>query len=227
MSIDDFKRMFRIPIFILSSFMVYAGAVNLGFSGVFFAFPFIIIIICFAAKYRGAYLITTMGVVAFTGALYGLKHNDSSIFYPANGKTVEAQETLCVISYNDRYKHVRPTQADNETCENNPVLGSSFKVEGELRAGSVYEITETKVSSPDFSETYDFVIETEYGSLNVSPGYDSSSGFILSESGKPVSESDLRRAVFYYPSLLMNYPILPIILSSFVADLKSFTMIFP
>ncbi|NUM60110.1 MAG: hypothetical protein HUU56_15860 [Bdellovibrionaceae bacterium] len=73
--------------------------------------------------------------------------------------------------------------------------------------GEILEIKKISVSNADFGEHYVIHSETALGELELA-----SNNLAIWLDGKPVTQSDLRRTIFFLPSLLMYWPMAPVML---------------
>ncbi|MDP9195353.1 MAG: hypothetical protein M3O22_01070 [Pseudomonadota bacterium] len=209
----------RPVLFAVAALFSYAGVVNLGWSGFLCAIPFIIALIWMARKWGKPYgMITLILFLAVFLPLYFLKISGSSVYFPANGKTVMTAGEACLYKLEQKdspQSGPRTTLqklAPDGACSHygDPAGLQVVAAAEKVPAGTRYTIARTDVSSPDFAEQYNLYLETPLGEAPWStPWTHSFSPQLTFEDGKPVTEADLRRKIFYYPSFLMLWPVSP------------------
>lgn len=195
-------------LFALACVGAYGGAVNQGGFGIFPGLPFFGFLVYFASRQDTRYRKAAIVTLCILGALYGLKHLQTPVFQPLVGEEVRLAEDACWLRY-DRYAtgEVDLAVYPKGLCGHN---SEYIEETGALPAGQVLMVTAVSVSHADFGERYAFTVDTEYGSAKVYP--DKLSAQFQKLNGDPVVESDLRRGIFYYPSLLMYWALVPVIL---------------
>lgn len=218
MTFSSLKKATIPLLFGISCLVTYAGAVNQGATSFFAAVPFVALLSAIAIRYKGKYIIGATCTLLICSGLYFLKAQQTPVFYPALGESVKVAKSACLTSYSNTSSYLFVGEVFGGGCpedfDDYPLSG--VKAIANIHAGSIYTITESGVSHPDFAERYFFVVETEHGQVKVSPGYPDDHGVFEKMNGEPVEESDLRRTIFYYPSQLLYWPILPVILSTIV-----------
>ena len=187
--------------FVLSCVMSYAGAVNQGFSDIVMAVPFVVAMVIIGFRKGGWYRAVMLVVLAVCSSLQVIKHTQTPVFNPVTGETVTLSMPACLntyeyMSYQERWLSPAP----GGDCETGQVV----------EVGTVFVVHKTTVSSPDFSQTYGVEL-IPLGEAGPSVSVSHFLGMLERENGEALAEEDLRRAVFYYPSYLMTWPILPII----------------
>lgn len=201
-------KIIKMTAFVISLVGIYAGAINLGFSGPLPAIPFLVVAIIIGSRSGSGYKIATFLVIAISSSLYITKIKHGDIFYPITGKEVTLSEASCLVEIDyvgDKEKVLSIWPVSSGYCDS--PIGSSKVVE-DLKEGSLYTVSKTKVTHPDFSEKYSVMLDTKHGSAEVSVSHHE--GLLLDDEGDKVKHSDLYRSIFYYPSLVMYWPIAPI-----------------
>jgi hypothetical protein len=191
--------------------MAYGGAVNLGGFGIFPAMPFLIGLIIFGLRAGHPYRLITVVVVLMCGSLWGLKHQQTFVFQPALGDEVSLSVPVCYQRYTGYSRE--PEQLNLRVEAKGRCYKDNSMVEtlGSFPVGKTFTINEIRVSHSDFGEHYGVILDSEHGPVSV---VQIGKGILIKSNGDPLKESDLRRGVFYYPSLLMYYALLPIIILS-------------
>lgn len=210
----------RVLAFTLTVCMTYGGAVNLGVFGILPALPYVAVMVWMAWRWRGAYLKVTVAVWLVCGALWGLKHQPTRVFYPAIGREFELGEAACLVrvselqlSWVTLYAAISQAESGSTPVCDSRDLRLDLDREGPefphqvLQAGQVMRVKRMVVSHPDFSEHYDLVVDTGLGDMTLSPDLYRMKKLALRwhDTGQPVRPEDLRRAVFYQPSLWMYW----------------------
>lgn len=210
------SRVLKPAFFTISCIGTYAGAVNLGFSDIVMAIPFIFTVIIGGLHApKSAYGIAALITLLISTPFYFLKREPTPLFYPMIGQEVVLSQDVCYYrikqtAYSEEEKFILPKRTDN--CEDHDIGVQEDIVE--WKAGTSFVVKGTTVSSPDFSESYSLVLETEKGPVKASVRYDSK--LFTDTEGNTVKESDLYRGIFYYPSQMMYWPIFPIMLTNLI-----------
>lgn len=201
-------------IFAILCIMTYSGSVNLGWSGVIPAIPFLIALVLMGASIGGKYLRVMSLVIVLCGGLLSVKHIQTPVFQPGLGEVVVSTESMCYKDYLKEYKASMsgPLSISLDNGSNCSGQASQNPDKGRWPAGKKFTVKGIKVSSPDFVETYSLILDSEHGDVSYTPK--NQEGLIVKVGGQAIQESDLRRAIFYYPSLLMYYVIFPIMILS-------------
>lgn len=191
----------------ISCLFVYGGAVNLGGFDIFPAIPFIIYVVIVTLKRGRLFYLSTLLLLLLCIPLYYLKQdNTSRIFYPAVGSQVHLVEDMCLENwkYEKSNTYVLMNIEKNEKCDGKVVQKNSF-----------YPIQKTIVSHADFSEKYYLWLKIDGQSVWLPY---TRTKFIQWTNGDTIEEEDLRRGIFYYPSLLMFWLGLPWAILGFVSS---------
>ncbi len=197
------KEKFLFLLFTISLVGIFGGAVNLGAFGVFPAFPFLLFACYWAIQKRGKTLIALVTVLVVSGGMYLVKITDRSFFFPALGHEILVSKDICLIQFD---KLVLISELDGE-CDHKSLggaIGSHV-----LEKNTKLKIDHVEVSHSDFGEHYILRAKTKFGLIYYRF---TDKGLFSFTNGEIVAASDLRREVFYYPSLLMYWPLIPIAL---------------
>lgn len=202
-------------IMIVCAIFTYGGAVNLGWSGFTMAVPFMALWFLIARKSNKPLMIASAIIFMMILGFYGLKKTNNDIFYPANGMTITLNKDSCFNSYARKYE-------DNKS---NYILISEFKntddclnshqsmpdvIKSKLvPAGTSYIISRTEVSHADMGEQF-----VAYATDTDGEVYISDPSLFNKDASTVLDISDLRRPYFYYPSVLMMWPLFPILIFS-------------
>lgn len=204
-------------IFICALF-TFSGAVNLGFSGFLMATPFLglwIIIALMAG--RKIIIISLMIFLLLILPFYILKVTTSAIYFPANGKEIVLKQDACFNVYTNKYTPpfedfiLADSLVNEEDCLRTKQSVEDVKKSKIVVKGTKYRIEKTELSHADFGEHFHAIVHDSDGKLTIfNPKiFDFSNGSKL-------TEKDLQQPYLYYPSLLMNWPVFPLILKSFL-----------
>ncbi len=195
------KNIILHSLFIISLVGIFGGAVNLGAFGIFPAFPFLIFAFYWAIQKRGKSLIVLVAVLVVSGGMYLVKITNRSFFFPALGQDIFVSKDICLTQFD---KSVLVSELDGE-CDHKSLggaIGSHV-----LEKNTKLKIDQVEVSHSDFGEHYILRAKTEYGLIYYRF---TDKGLFNFKNGEIVEVSDLRREIFYYPSLLMYWPLIPI-----------------
>ncbi len=185
---------------------VYGGAVNYGGFDFLPAIPFLIYILIAAFKWRRAYTLVTSLFLLVCVTLYYLKNVHGNLFHPNSGKEFFFTQDVCLTEYrtnSERFvlvSELRQDQPCNSSNMGDAVRWQIFKKEKKLN------IKRISVSNADFGESYVIHAETEIGEVVI---YKDT--FLSWPDGRRIEQADLRRSIFYFPSLLMYWPISPVL----------------
>lgn len=188
----------KVILFAMACAVTYGGAVNYGGFDYLPAIPFILFILFAAAVWKKFYLIVTIVLALICTPLYILKKQHGPLFHPAIGKEFSFKQDMCFRPSSPGSVLVMPITEDL-TCHESKVL----------KANTVLKISRISVSNADMGETYVIHAATAEGELYLSGNYDNAA---IWPNGEAIQQSDLRRLIFYGPSLLMYWPIFPFIL---------------
>lgn len=191
-------------VFIICCVFIYAGVVNLGVTGVFWGLPFLFAAFIVVKKLEDLVgrIFNVFLVICF--ALYVLKHLQTKVFFPLLGEEIIAKDELCLIK---RYENLYLKFVSNNEC-----YGISItELDGDfyIKKGSSLRITMIGVESQDIGSDYYFMAETSNVRFRYS--FSPESAF-YKKNGEVLKKHDLVRGMFYWPSYLMFYPALPMIL---------------
>lgn len=195
------KNIILYSLFVISLVGIFGGAVNLGAFGVFPAFPFLIFACYWAIQKRGKSLIALVAVLVISGGMYLVKKNNRSYFFPTLGDDIFVSKDICLIQFN---KSVLVSELDGE-CDHQSLGGAIGSYI--LKKNTKLKIDQVEVSHSDLGEHYILRAKTEYGLIYYRF---TDKGLFVFKSGETVEVSDLRCEIFYYPSLLMYWPLIPI-----------------
>jgi hypothetical protein len=216
------RRISKILLIFTCFIFSYGGVVNLGWSGFIMALPFMYVWYIWARKWGQPYTIATIILALLLVPLYVAKKRNADIFYPAIGKEIVLIKDAC-------YYQLRSDSPDSETSisvSDSPAPSDCLKEESMgyrkkpriVRAGTKHKITRIDVSHSEFEESYVIRALDSEGLLYIS-SYDyastnSRNALYKYVDGSPISEDSLRQPFFYYPSLLMLWPAIPILILS-------------
>jgi hypothetical protein len=206
------NQLVRLCVICLCALFTFGGAVNLGFSGFFFATLFLILWIILAL-FSGQKTIT-ISLIALLAILflYVQRTKESPIFFPANGKEIVLTQDTCFTYNEGTKKYSAPYEWEDydsfQYCRGGVNSGSEVKKAKIVPKGTKFLITKTRVSHVDMGEIY---------SVSGCNGEDcfsiSGSKFFQFEDGTKISENHFWQPYFYYPSLLMFWLVFPIMVS--------------
>lgn len=198
----------QVFIFIISFIFLLAGAVNLGAFGIFPAMPFLFLTLFLMVKNRGKYLIAGVILIILIGTVYLIRTSKKELFLNSLGKEVVTLQDLCLTQYRGQGSEgfVLAMEMKNELDCDSSNMGEASKWEV-LPKGSKLKIEDINISHADMGEHYSIVTRVVLGKLtHLYPHY-------VSFDGKtPLSVSDLRIDFFYWLSLLMYWPISPVMI---------------
>jgi hypothetical protein len=201
-------------VYLLTCLFVYGGAVNLGAFDIFAAIPFIGILFYLTFKWRRMFIFSTAAFLIGCAFLYSLKLKRHPIFFPALGKEFFLVKDLCLRSYvsssftegsSEKFFIFQKDFASKNDCQDESDLEVQAYVV--LKKGTRLKVQEVVVSNADLGEQYYIKTETPIGPFSFRD-LDSASWL----NGFKVDASDLRRNIFYVPSLLMYWPVFPIMI---------------
>ncbi len=195
-------------LFAISLIFLIAGAVNLGAFGIFPAIPFLFLMLFLMVKNRGKYLIAGIISIILVSAIYFIRTTKREIFLNSLGKEVVTLKDLCLTKYRGQGTEdfVLAMEMKNDKDCDSSNMGDAIKWEF-LPRGSKLKIEDINISHADMGEHYSIMTKVELGKLtHLYPHY-------VSFDGKnPLSASDLRYEFFYWLSLLMYWPVSPIMI---------------
>lgn len=206
----------------------YAGTVNLGWSGIFWAIPFILILGVCCTKWEHTFRIITLSLILTLIPLYILKKLQSDIFFPANGMEITLNQDACLniyaaSQYSESFALIWPLKEKTDCLTDNSM--PDVKEKKILINGTKFTIQKTLVTHGDFGEDYGVLLP--YNSTPITyqpPATHSATGLFATifnlENGKILIDDELRQPFFYYPSQLMNWPIFPLALISLINSLE-------
>jgi hypothetical protein len=140
--------------------------------------------------------------------LYVLKGRHDSLFHPALGMEFRTAEETCLTLYrNSGDDFVLMSKLIQNKCDSSN-MGDAIRWEI-LPKGSKLTIKRISVSHADFSEHYVIHSTVPLGEISL---FDLDRISLEWLDGHPVKESDLRRGIFHYPSLLMYWAVAPILI---------------
>jgi hypothetical protein len=105
---------------------------------------------------------------------------------------------------------------NKEDCLNTKQSVEDVKKSKIVVKGTKYRIERTEVDHADFGERFHAIVHDTDGNLTIfNPEI-----FEFSD-GSKLTEKDLQQPYLYYPSLLMDWPIIPLMLVSFLSPKAS------
>lgn len=200
---EKYLPIIKVILFTIACIFVYAGTVNYGGFDILPAIPFIIFMIFAAVKWKNLYLNVTVSLFVVFGLLYFLKTEHGRLFHPALGKEFYFIEDMC-LEQTGKVVFARLSSEVN-TCMPDAFVSSNTK----------FRISRISVSNADMGESYLIHAQTPLGELYL---FENNDKYAVWADGKPVQQSDLRRAIFYKPSQLMYWPMAPSILKNRLAN---------
>lgn len=198
MKLIEQKSLPKIIAFWVSCLFVYGGAVNYGGFDFIPAIPFLIFVVLAAFAWKKTYLVVVILLAIICMPLHYLKKQHGDLFHPNLGREFSFSQDVCLT------KH----QYENENYVLSSEITPNLSCDGEtLPKGSKLTIKKITVSNADLGESYVIHADTHLGELSLY-----GNKLAVWSDGKPIEQSDLRRAIFYVPSLLMYWPVFPILL---------------
>jgi hypothetical protein len=201
-------------IFICAVF-TFGGAVNLGWSGFAMAVPFMVLWGVTAYKAGSKTIIVSLLIFLMILPFYILRKNESYIFFPANGQEIVLNQDACFKVFTNKYDPpyedfiLASSLTDEPNCLNAKYHMSDIKKTKLVSKGTKYIIEKTEVSHADMGEHFLATVKDSDGKLSIFKP-----NLFSYTDGKPLTEDTLKNPYFYYPSLLMYGPILPLSLFS-------------
>lgn len=193
--------------FWISCLFVYAGAVNYGGFDFLPAIPFLVFVVLAAFAWKKIYLVAVVMLALICAPLYYLKKQHGDLFHPNIGREFSFIQDVCLTQYkyqNDIYVLLSEIQS-NSPCDSSNISGAiKWEI---LPKGTKLVVKKIVVSNADLGESYVIHADTHLGDLSLF-----GSQLAVWADGRPIAQSDLRRAIFYVPSLLMYWPAIPILL---------------
>lgn len=201
----------RISLICICALFTFGGAVNLGFSGFFFATPFLIVWIILAL-FSGQKTITISSLALLVILFFYVQRvKESPIFFPANGKEIVLNQDACFTYNEDSTKYSAPYEWEGydsfQYCRAGVNSGSEIKKGKIVPKGTKFVISNTYISHADMGENYK------------ASGCNGEDCFTISESkifefqdGTKISQNHLWQPYFYYPSLLMFWIVAPLMM---------------
>ena len=207
------KFLLATVIFVCAIF-TFGGAVNLGFSGFLMALPFMILWVLTASMAGKKTILISFVIFLAILFFYFLKLNESKIFFPANNREIVLNQDACFDFYTSEHSNPKEnfilanSLASELECLNNKQSKSSVKRSRIVIKGTKFKIFKTEVSWADFGEHFRAVVQDSEGTLTIfNPEI-----FDFTD-GTKLTEDNLRQPYLYYPSLLMYWPVFPVIFS--------------
>lgn len=195
----------KLILFLISCVGVYGGAVNYGGFDFLPAIPFLAFVVFVSVKWKKLYRTATLALIFICASLYLLKLQHGSLFHPALEKEFMFKYDVCLAFY-EKTAFVRKLD------DKNPCVSDLL-----VKAKTPLKISRISVSNADMGEVYVIHSKTPHGELYYSFNYDRGPVFdnlAIWPNGEPIQQEDLRRDIFYVPSLMMYWPVFPILLLS-------------
>ena len=191
----------------LCALFTFGGAVNLGYSGYVMATPFMALWLWLIYKSSRIAVLISLALFIAIIPFYFLKKTDNPLFFPANGMSVVLRQDTCIHFFNG-YIQTEPITGTGSTdgCLNTKNNIPDILQSKIIPKGTRYTITHTEVSNADMGETYIPHIQNNDGDGDITV---TDTRLLLHEDGSDFDITDMRRPVFYYPSMLMMWPALP------------------
>lgn len=201
------NQLLRNTIFGISCVFVYGGDVNFGGFDFIPAIPFLGFILFSAYKWKRAYLALAVIVIMTCSPLYFLKKQHGYWFHPALEREFTFNQDICLTEYAHGIEHfVLASEIRSDLPCNSSNIGGAIKSEI-LPMGTKFKVKRVSVSNADFGESYVIHADTKMGELALY-----GNEFAVWMDGKKIEQGDLRRAIFYIPSLLMYWPVSPFLI---------------
>lgn len=204
------------PIFFtVACIFVYAGSVNYGAFDFLPAIPFLIYAFYAAVKWKRYYAIVFILLTFLCVPLYVLKMKHSTLFHPVIGRETTTSQDTCLTLYSGDFSpsFISMFELIDNKCDSSNI-GGAVKWEL-LPKGSRLVINAVSVSNADFGESYIIHSRVPLGNIGIYKPQE----FLSWSNGKQVEQSDLRRAIFFYPSFLMYWPMFPVFVFSYLPSL--------
>ena len=204
-------RKLAIPV---SCLFVFGGAVSYGPLDFWPALPFLAYLLVTSAKKKGSYLAVSLGILMISVPLYFAKKEHGALFHPALGRTFVLKKDACFLLF-PRGTLVVTTRATEpfvlarEVTREFPCVSSGAERAEVYPRGTKYKVRRVSVSHEQTVERYALHASTPLGDMPLT-----SFGLFSWEEGKEMAQSDLRNPWFYYPSLLLYWPLSPILVIS-------------
>ena len=201
----------RISLICICALFTFGGAVNLGFSGFFFATPFLVLWIVLALYSGQKTIILSLLVLSIILFLYILRTNESAIFFPANGKEIVLNQDAC-FTYSEDGKTIYPPREwvgydSFRHCRDEASIVNGIRNSKIIPKGTRYKIESTYVSHQDMGEDYRAILSNGEDTFSINQ-----SQFFEFKDGTKFSQNHLRQPYFYYPSLLMFWLVSPLMI---------------
>jgi hypothetical protein len=184
---------------------VFGASVNYGWSGPAMGLPFLVYMGVVATRRKGIYLWLAVPWVLFCGALFQFKGQHGKFFHPALGREFRLKTDVC---FDQRGAY--PTTIHMPTPDWPCQPGTGVARADIVKKGAVFKVDSVSVSNADMGESYIIHSETRFGTLDIPP---SSYEFVEWANGEPIKQRHLTNPVFYFPALLMFWPMLPTMLA--------------
>jgi len=199
----------------IASIFVYGGSVNYGGFDFLPAVPYLLFVLYASLKWRRGYATACALLVLICVPLYVLKRRHGPLFHPVLGKELKTNEDTCLTLFKTSgQEFVLMSDIRQNKCDSS---STSDAVRWEvLPKGSKLTVNSVSVSNADFGETYVIHSKVALGDISF---YTSDQKALYWLDGKRVEQSDLRREIFYYPSLLMYWPMAPFLIRSVLFSL--------
>jgi hypothetical protein len=199
----------------IASIFVYGGSVNYGGFDFLPAAPYLLFVLYAALKWRRSYATACVLLVLVCVPLYVLKWKHGPLFHPALGKEMKTNEDTCLTLFKiSKEEFVLMSEIRENKCDSSH-MGDAVRWEV-LPKGAKLTVDRVSVSNADFGESYVIHSKVALGDISL---YPSNQKALYWLNGKGVEQSDLRRGIFYYPSLLMYWPMAPVMIRSILLSL--------
>lgn len=198
---------------IICAIFTFGGAVNMGWSGFAMAVPFMVGWAYLAWLSGRTAIITSLCLFVAIIPFYILRLNESSLFFPANGKEIVLNENRCFTIYPN---NIIITDIKNEVdCLKEKNVIPAIQKSKIVPKGTRYVIERTEVSHVEMGESYNVIISDKDGDGIITVFSSTMFDYV---DGKPVTQDSLINPYFYYPSLLMAWPLIPIYILNYLSQ---------
>lgn len=196
------RQALRPLLFVAASIFVYGGSVNYGAFDFLPAVPFLVFVLYAAWKWKGNYAAACSLLALVCTPLYVLKGEHGALFHPSLGRELRTTADTCLTLYRiSGQEFVIMTELQGNCDSSNKIDAVKWEI---LPKGSKLTVDAVSVSNADFGEDYVVHSKVPLGNVRLYPSFDKIFAWL---DGSRVKQSDLRRPEFYYPSLLMYWPI--------------------
>lgn len=198
----------KIVAVIVAAIFTVSGAVNLGAFGIFPAIPFVVFLLFTMFKWGKKFVVIGLVVLVLITPIYIFRKTSPEKFLKSQNKEIVTLTNLCLTKYHDTKQEnfVLSGEMRNEKdCDSSNIHGAQkWEV---LPKGSTLKIESIQVSHADMGEKYSITSKVPLGKLVLLYPHNASFDGV-----EPLTEDDLRYKWLYRLSLLMYWPIFPMMI---------------